>query len=46
MMEYYSKRFEHEMDLILREGVEYDINDDSTVSIEESAPVTSLRLKR
>lgn len=46
MMEYYSKRFEHEMDLILREGVEYDINDDSTVSISESAPVTSLRLKR
>lgn len=46
MMEYYSKRFEHEMDLILREGVEYDINDDSTVSISESAPVNSLRLKR
>jgi len=46
MMEYYSKRFEHEMDLILREGVEYNINDDSTISMSESAPVTSLRLKR
>jgi hypothetical protein len=46
MMEYYSKRFEHEMDLILREGVEYDIDDDSTISQAESAPVTSLRLKR
>jgi hypothetical protein len=46
MMDYYSKRFEHEMDLILREGVEYDINDDNTISISESAAVTSLRLKR
>ena len=46
MMDYYSKRFEHEMDLILREGVEYDINDDNTVSAGEKASVTSLRLKR
>ena len=46
MMDYYSKRFEHEMDLVLREGVEYDINDDGQVSTSESASVTSLRLKR
>jgi hypothetical protein len=46
MMEYYSKRFEHEMDLVLREGVEYDIDDNNTVTISESAAVTSLRLKR
>lgn len=46
MMDYYSKRFEHEMDLILREGVEYDINDDNTVSAGEKASVTALRLKR
>jgi hypothetical protein len=46
MMDYYSKRFEHEMDLILREGVEYDINNDDTVSAGESASVTTLRLKR
>jgi hypothetical protein len=46
MMEYYSKRFEHEMDLILREGVEYNINDDSTITMSEGASVTSLRLKR
>jgi hypothetical protein len=46
MMEYYSKRFEHEMDLILREGVEYDIDDSGTVSASESASVTTLRLKR
>lgn len=46
MMDYYSKRFEHEMDLILREGVEYDIDDSGTVSVSESAAVNSLRLKR
>jgi hypothetical protein len=46
MMDYYRGRFEHEMDLILREGVRYDINDDNTVSRDEQASVTSLRLKR
>ena len=46
MMDYYSKRFEHEMDLVLREGVEYDIDDNNTVSDAEKAPVTSLRLQR
>ena len=46
MMDYYSKRFEHEMDLVLREGVEYDIDDSGTVSDAESAPVNSLRLRR
>lgn len=46
MMDYYRGRFEHEMDLILREGVRYDINDDSTISLEEKASVTPLRLVR
>jgi hypothetical protein len=46
MMEYYRGRFEHEMDLVLREGVRYDINDDNVVSRAEAASVTSLRLKR
>lgn len=46
MMDYYSKRFEHEMDLILREGVEYDINNDSTVAMDEKAPTKTLRLVR
>jgi hypothetical protein len=46
MMEYYRGRFEHEMDLVLREGVEYDIDDSGTVSDAESAPVNSLRLRR
>jgi hypothetical protein len=30
MMQYYQGRFEHEMDLIIREGVRYDVNNDST----------------
>ncbi len=46
MMQYYQGRFEHEMDLVLREGVRYDINQDNTVSKEESASVTSNRLVR
>ena len=46
MMDYYSKRFEHEMDLVLREGVRYDANEDSTIEATESAPVNSLRLVR
>lgn len=30
MMEYYQGRFEHEMDLAIREGVKYDLDGDST----------------
>lgn len=46
MMKYYQGRFEHEMDLILREGVEYDLDDDGTVESTENNPVVSLRLRR
>lgn len=46
MMQYYQGRFEHEMDLILREGVRYDINDDDVFSSAESRSVTPLRLVR
>lgn len=46
MMKYYSGRFEHEMDLILREGVVYDLNDDGEVSAFEKEPTQSLRLRR
>jgi hypothetical protein len=46
MMQYYQGRFEHEIDLILREGVQYDINNNDVVSISEGASVTNLRLKR
>ena len=46
MMEYYQGRFEHEMDLILREGVRYDLDGDSTYESSEKAPTKSLRLVR
>jgi hypothetical protein len=46
MMEYYQGRFEHEMDLCLREGVRYDANDDATFSVSESTATPSLRLVR
>lgn len=46
MMNYYQGRFEHEMDLCLRLGVEYDLNDDGTVSDAEKNPGASLRLVR
>lgn len=46
MMTYYQGRFEHEMDLILREGVRYDLDDDGTVESSEKQSVTPLRLVR
>lgn len=46
MMEYYQSRFDHEMDLCLRLGVEYDLNDDGSVSASESASSRQLRLVR
>lgn len=46
MMQYYQGRFEHEMDLVLREGVRYDINDDSTIANDERDSGKSLRLVR
>lgn len=46
MMNYYQGRFEHEMDLILREGVRYDLDDDGTVENTEKKSVNPLRLVR
>jgi hypothetical protein len=46
MMQYYQGRFEHEMDLVLREGVRYDINDDSTIANDERDSGKTLRLVR
>lgn len=46
MMDYYSKRFEHEMDLCLRLGVEYDLDDNGTVSTAEKETTRGLRLVR
>lgn len=46
MMQFYQGRFEHEMDLILREGVRYDLDDDSTYERTENTPQNTLRLVR
>lgn len=46
MMKYYAGRFEHEMDLILREGVRYDLNDNGVVETSEKDSVVTLRLRR
>jgi hypothetical protein len=46
MMQYYQGRFEHEMDLILREGVRYDLDEDSEFQRSETLPVNKLRLTR
>lgn len=46
MMKYYQGRFEHEMDLCIREGVRYDIDNDGSFSNDEKQPDTYLRLRR
>jgi hypothetical protein len=46
MMDYYRGRFEHEMDLILREGVRYDLNDDKSFDRDETGKLDTLRLRR
>lgn len=46
MMDYYRGRFEHEIDLCIREGVRYDTDDNGTFSDAEKASDTSLRLRR
>jgi len=46
MMNYYQGRFEHEMDLCLRLGVEYDVNDNNTVTTAEKQSLQSLKLVR
>jgi hypothetical protein len=46
MMKYYQGRFEHEIDLCIREGVRYDVNEDDVFSDSEKASDTSLRLRR
>ena len=46
MMNYYQQRFEHEMDLILREGVRYDLDDDNSYERTETQSVKPNRLVR
>ena len=45
-MDYYAGRFEHEMDLCLREGVRYDADSSGTVTADETRSVTPMRLVR
>ena len=45
-MNYYQGRFEHEMELCLREGVRYDANDDGNITVDETRSVQPLRLIR
>lgn len=46
MMNYYSGRFEHEMDLCLRLGVEYDADNNDVVTSAEKESLQGLRLVR
>ena len=45
-MEFYRKEYEREMDLVIRDGVEYDADSSGTVDDSEKAPTYYLRLKR
>lgn len=45
-MDFYRKEYEREMDLVLRDGVEYDMDSSGNVSDAEKAPTHFLRLKR
>jgi hypothetical protein len=46
MMKYYKARFEEEFDLVVRDGVEYDSNNDNVLSDGEKATTAYLRLVR
>jgi hypothetical protein len=46
MIDFYKQRYFEEMASIFADGVEYDRNDDGTVSIEEKKPVAHGRLIR
>tara|TARA_R100000951_G_scaffold62298_2_gene52328 strand:+ start:7445 stop:7894 length:450 start_codon:yes stop_codon:yes gene_type:complete len=45
-MEFYRQEYERELDLVLRDGVEYDADSSGTVSESEKEPTHYLRLKR
>lgn len=44
--DYYKKMFAEEIDLVIRDGVEYDVNNDNTVDNSEKVPNYFGRLKR
>jgi len=45
-MDFYRKEYEREMDLVLRDGVEYDMDSSGNVDDAEKEPAHFLRLKR
>ena len=45
-MEFYRKEYEREFDLVLRDGVEYDLDSSGTVTDSEKQTESFLRLKR
>lgn len=45
-MEYYRKEYEREFDLVLRDGVEYDMDSSGSVTDDEKQATHFLRLKR
>ena len=45
-MEFYRQEYSREFDLVLRDGVEYDLDSSGTVSDAEKEPTHYLRLKR
>ena len=45
-MEFYRKDYEREMDLVLRDGVEYDHDSSGNITDAEKEPTHYLRLKR
>lgn len=46
MMKYYRERYQEEFELVLRDGVEYDFDQDSSISVEERQPQNFLKLQR
>jgi len=45
-LDYYKKMFAEEIDLVLRDGVEYDLDDDGNITDSEKVPQHFLRLRR
>lgn len=46
MIKFYHSKFETEFSMVLRDGVEYDYNEDNTVGVDEKQPQYFLRLQR
>jgi hypothetical protein len=46
MMSHYKKKYNEEFESILRDGIEYDYDDDSIIQIDEKQPVHTRRLVR